>query len=603
MFNCPICPIELGSRKEMGTHLLLVHPDTPAPYKCSTCSASFGSEKAAKHHNKKHFQQSGETTKRRRIEDRPLPFIGTMVDWVHARYNPSRSTLIDQLASSTISRIDGFSRSLRFEQDQTLDQLLNGSEEWMIIEAIDNWLDLELQSHAMQTVNNHLRYLNVLVLFHNARHPVYDTIVEYITDLVIDTQMTTTRAATTLNVLKLEDPFALAHIRDIVVNALRKEQIEHINPYIMTTILHGQTDHGTFGIRLRNWLELVIRFTNIPCRIQCTREMEVPASSSLTYVSKLVLRDGQYCRLLSNDKCSSSHQPLLIPLGRFISTYMYIYLTYCRPVVDHHFVFCSVRGAQWTRPSRDLKRYMEDILGICVHDVDPTGRFIHGSRSIMMAVFAVGVHFDQQKMHGFARLMRHSSTTNERFYSMWQQRALSNQSIDVFAQMMCLDFTSTTTAPVTYEPIQLQKIPPLLANAFIRGFDTYITQANVVPCYGTCSVGTQTGPADVCTIDSGVLPEIDIAETQPRCKGCELFSLQLYGPFGSIRRKRYFGRYYLACPTCNRNDDGRFELQNCLWFPIGYLPTQVSHSNRPRNMLEIQEFIASRKDVVPLCTI
>ena len=98
-------------------------------------------------------------------------------------------------------------------------------------------------------------------------------------------------------------------------------------------------------------------------------------------------------------------------------------------------MFCTRRGAQWSRPSRDLNKYMHDTLAINVHDIDPTGRFIHGSRAIMMAVFAIGVGFDHQKMHGFARLLRHSSTTNERFYSIWQQRVLSNQSIDVFAQL------------------------------------------------------------------------------------------------------------------------------------------------------------------------
>jgi hypothetical protein len=603
MFKCPVCPIELGKRKDLDTHLLHVHPENLSPYGCSTCSSSFSSEKAAKHHAKKHrppekSKIDTQAPKRQRIEETQMPFIGTVTDWVHARYNPSRTTLAEQLASSTISRIDGFSQRLRFEDDQTLLQLLSTNEEGKIVDAIDSWLDLELHSHAMQTVNNHLRYLNVLVLFHDATEHVDDTIIEYLADLVADTQMTTTRVATTLNILKLEDPFALVRIRDTVVNALRKEQIENINPYILNNILHREdtnADHATFGIRLRNWLELVIRFTNIPCRIQCTREMQLPSSSTMDYVSKLVLREEQYCRILNRDKSSFSHQPLLIPLGRFISTYLHIYITYCRPKVEHSFVFCSGRGAQWTRPSRDLKRYMEDILGISVHDIDPTGRFIHGSRSIMMAVFAVGVHFDQQKMHGFARLMRHSSTTNERFYSMWQQRALSNQSIDVFAQMMSLDFTSVTTTPMTYKPIQLQPIPARLTAVFLHGFDAYVTHANVIPCYGTRSVGTQTGPADGCTVDDTVLPEIDIAETQPRCKSCGIFSLQLYGPFGSIRRKRYFGRYYLACIACNKNDEGRFDLQKCLWFPLGYQPEQVSKSNRPRNMKEILEFIATHK--------
>jgi hypothetical protein len=284
----------------------------------------------------------------------------------------------------------------------------------------------------------------------------------------------------------------------------------------------------------------------------------------------------------------------LIPIGRSLSSYLYFYITYCRPETDHSFVFCTRRGTQWSRPSRDLKQYMEHTLGIPVHDVDPTGRFIHGSRSIMMAVFAIGVDFDQQKMHGFARLMRHSSTTNERFYSMWQQRALSNQSIDVFSTLMDLDFDSTTLSPSTYKPVRLREVPSRILAAFMEGFGTHVSRSNVVPCYGTRSVGTQTGSdTSQDSETSSTLLEIDVADTQPRCTSCGMFSLELYGPFGSMRRKRYAGRYYLACNACHRTDEGRFILPRCLWYPLGYTPMQKSNSSRPRNMTQIQNFISS----------
>ena len=615
MFPCPICTTVFTKRKDVDQHLTQEHADQPTPYGCETCSACFSSEKAAKqHHKKRHQRDPDVASKRQKVDGAPplplpLPFVGTVTDWVHTRYNPSRATLVEQLAPSTIARIDGFAQRLRFgPEDHTLAQILL-TDEGTIIDAIDEWMDLEQQqTHELQTINNHVRYLHFLLLFHqecmDSPH-VEANITDYLADLVQDTQSNTTRLHTTLNVLKLEDPFALAHIRDTVVNALRKEQIEEINPYILSTLLVCDTPHThvAFGMRLRNWLELVIRFTNIPCRIQCTREMELSTSTSLIYVSKLVVRDGQYCRLINNDKSSKTHQPLLLPLGRCLSIYLYIYLTYCRPpTAQHSFVFCSSRGTQWARPSRDLKHYMEDVLGISVHDVDPTGRFIHGSRAIMMAVFAVRVDFDQQKMHGFARLLRHSSTTNERHYSMWQQKALSNQSIDVFARMMDLDFTSATMTPACYVPVTLQAVPARLTAVFLHGFEQHNREkGNVVPCHGTCSVGTQTGAPDDDGGDGdstgapgeGVL-EIDVAATQPRCTTCGNFSLKLFGPFGSMRRKRYAGRYFLACPTCHRMDDGRFQLPRCRWYPLGFQPLQQSNSARPRNMLEIQDFIRSR---------
>jgi len=602
MFPCPLCRVSFEKRKFVDIHLKDQHSENKTPYTCKECPSTFTSEKAAKLHVKKHHAMTPASAdddnhdgdrKRARVQE--CPFVGTVSEWIHARYNPSRSTAVEKLSQSTIDRIIAFSESVVFENAQTLLQILALADDGVIMDLIDGWVDTELQMYEMQTVNNHVRYLKVLLLCqrdHIDLPCVDDVVIEYIVDLVVDTQATTTRASTTLNMLKLEDPFALAAIRDAVVNALLKEQVEYIHPYLLQHVLPSRHAgaHVEFGIRLRNWLELVIRFTNIPCRIQCSRELQVVDPTAMQYVSKLVLRDGQYCRLINQDKTSSTHQPLLIPLGRSISSYLYLYMTYCRPSTDHAFVFCTRRGTKWSRPSRDLKRYMEDVLHIPVHEVDPTGRFIHGSRSIMMAVFAIGVDFDQQKMHGFARLMRHSSTTNERFYSMWQQRALSNQSIDVFSALMGLDFDSVSLTPAEYKPVRLRDVPPRMLSVFMMEFGTQITQSNVVPCYGTKSIGTQTGAEETVSPETA-LQEIDISDTQPCCRMCGLFSLELYGPFGSMRRKRYVGRYYLACSACHRNEDGRFNLPMCLWYPLGYTPVQKSHSSKPRNISQIHRFV------------
>jgi hypothetical protein len=588
MFNCPVCDTSFEKRKNVDTHLARAHPEQKTPYNCVHCTSTFASAKAAKHHAKRHALDEDLPDRKRQC----LSFIGTLSEWVRMRYNPSRETVAEHLAPSTVSRIEAFHRTLRFEENQTLEQIISLVDDGVIVELIDNWLDHQVELHSMQTVNNHVRHLKVLLMFLQEQidsPDVKDYILEYIIDLVADTQTTTTRATTTLNMLKLEDPFALAAIRDLVVNALLKEQVEYIHPYMMSSI--GTDKHVDFGIRLRNWLELAIRFTNIPCRIQCTRELQMPDVTNSTYVAKLIAREGQLCRMVNNDKNSSSHQPLLLPLGRSLSVYLFFYMTHCRPDSDHSFVFCTRRGTKWTRPSRDLKRYIEGTLEIPVHEIDPTGRFIHGSRAVMMAVFALGVHFDQQKMHGFARLMRHSSTTNERFYSMWQNRALSNQAIDVFSNVMGLDFTSETQTPAMYQPVRLREVPPQMMSVFQQEFSP---TSNIVPCYGTRSIGTQTGDERPAEIES-VLQEINVSDTQPRCVSCGLFTLELYGPFGSMRRKRYVGRYYLACNTCHRNEDGRFVLHKCLWYPIGYVPIQKSQSSRPRNMLDIQTYIESYK--------
>ena len=600
MYPCPICRAPFEKRKEVDLHLTQEHAENKNPYPCTQCPAVFASEKASKLHRKNHHSSApvtalaGSQPKRARLAD--CPYVGTFSDWVLTRYNTTCDTHVEELAPATIVRIVAFAAAVRFDENHTLDQVIHWADEGRIIDAIDTWMDDELERYEMQTVNNHLRYLKLLVLFRQAHldpPEVHDAVVEYLVDLVVDTQSSVTRATTTLNMLKLEDPFALAYLRDRVVNTLLREQVEYINPYIshLRDVDRGSSTHIAFGLRLRNWLELAMRFTNIPCRIQCSRELQMPEQDGRDYVAKLVLREGQYCRLINQDKTAASHQPLLLPLGRSLSAYLYLYITYCR-TADHPYVFETRRGKKWRRPSRDLKQYLQNTLDIPVHDLDPTGRFIHGSRSIMMATFAIGAQFDQQKMHGFARLMRHSSTTNERFYSMWQQRALANQSIDVFASLMHLDFRSHTQAPVSYVPVQLRDAPTSLLALCAHGLGSDMADTNVAPCYSTRSVGTQTG-LDESAQEVTDMREIDVADTVPACETCGLFSLVLHGPFGSTRRKKYFGRYYLACSTCHLGGDGRFSLPKCIWFPLGYRPIQASKSNRPRNLKEIRSFLAS----------
>ena len=578
MFQCPVCvDVCTSTRKEIDTHLKTTHSNITAPYVCPECATAFTTEKARKLHRRKQHLSTEEKA----------PFRGTLEEWVTTRYNTTRDSAAECFAPATVARVVAFRRALLFEGGRTLDQVLSLVDDGVITETLDEWVDAELQLHSTQTVNNHVRYL-LLVLRYLADTTVINAlVVEYVADLVGETQSAATRGSTTLNMLKMEDPFALARIRDTVVNALLQEQVDYIDPYIATHLFDTPTHSEevlVFGVRLRNWLELAIRLTNIPCRIQCTRELRTVEHTGLDYVSKLVLRDGQYCRLINQDKSATSHQPLFLPLGANLSAYLHIYLAYGRPPTDHTYVFCTKKGAKWARPSRDLKIYLESVLGLDVHAIDPTGRFIHGSRALMMAVFAIGVHFDQQKMHGFARLLRHSSTTNERFYSMWQQRALSTQAIAAFADVFELP---VTRAHVPMTCVQLRTIPRAIA----ARIDAQLQTPTVRPYWSTCSIGTQTGDMEC---SQGTQHELDVAATPPACVCCGQFSLQVFGPFGSMRRRKYAGRYYLACP-CQRNTDGRFDTKHCLWYPLGYTPLQKSQSSIPRNMDEIKQYIATHR--------
>ena len=594
-FKCPICKDSFERRVVLDKHLREVHHDNPSPYECDTCEGVFGTEKALRSHKRKKHETDGIVDNdSKRAKTTTVDFN----EWVVKCYNPRKTVVKERLSESTVRRI------IQFEQVNSLgcpisELLQSTNDEDTILNTIDLWIDGEMSKYEVQTVNNHVRYLSFLILFYTETYPVKDSdnIIQYMNDIVHNVQLLTSKSASTLNVLKIEDPYALSAIRDRVVNALRIDQVEHIDPYIISVINRGEQnveDMYAFGTRLRNWLELAIRFTNIPCRIQCTQDLRNTTYESYDYVAKLICRsDNQYHRLINMDKTgSTTHQPISIPLGRTLSTYLYYYVTYFRPG-DTDYVFVTKNGSKWTKASRDLKTYLNNVLHIPVDEIDPTGRFIHASRSIMMAAFAIHVDFNTNRMHEFARLMRHSSTTSEHYYSIWQQKYASENAIHTFSRVFEVDIHTEHTVLSTTKTSPVGLAMP---SSIIRHH--YLCQScdddNRYNKYETRSVGTQTND----TMENVVSfeqknKEIDIATTIPSCPSCKELTLDVYGPFGSKRRKWYYGRYYLACTKCHRDplDHTRFRLTECLWYPLGYTPKQKSKSTKPRNLEQIYEYI------------
>ena len=257
-------------------------------------------------------------------------------------------------------------------------------------------------------------------------------------------------------------------------------------------------------------------------------------------------------------------------------------------------VFQSPTGKQWHRPSFDLKQYLETQLNIPVSNIDPSGRFIHASRNIMIALYAIVIHFDEHKMRGFAKLLRHSSAVSEKYYSIWIHTHLAQEAIDNFSTAMQLDFTSQTRAPTQYIPCTICGPPAILQSYFLASFNGAIINTFM---YTTRSIATQTGEDVETSYSENVTPHVTtcdkIAETGssiPNCPSCSSI-LQLNGPYGSRKHAKYFGRYFLACETCDKDQHGRFKCKQCIWYTLGYQPTGSSVSNKPRNLSEIEEFI------------
>jgi hypothetical protein len=584
-FDCPVCECKYPKRKLLAAHLQLVHPNVQ-PYTCDTCTSAFSSEKAKQLHVKRFHLPCN-----KRLHDEVVVVQSVFDRWVRDVYN-LKST--EPLSASTIDRVVAFSEVARFGElrfDELPFEDIDG-----FAEVIHAWLDVEFVSFEKQTVNNHLRYLRYLVM--HRLGPGESDILNGLDDLVANVQRATTHQHVTTSVLNMYDPYSLAIIRDQVVAALQIKQRDVIDPFIVRHLQYKDTDTVhlvNFGaLELRCWLEISMRFCNVPMRVQCSREL-VEGVAISTYVAKLVARDGQYCRLISQDKIADAHQPILLPLGRLLSSYLAFYLTFCRHTSGNPYVFQSKRGNKWRHISRDLKRYLTQI-NVPAEQIDPSGRFIHASRAIGIAAYAIQIDFDRYKLHGFATLLRHSSATSERFYSLWTHDMIVSRSIRHFSDAMGLDCGQPATAAKGYIALRLHDPPRILQLHLETVLVATVERYNAPTNYGVCSTGTQTESTqtDHVHIEQGnALLEFTPTSTVPNCEGCTI-PLQVYGPYGGQRRKRYFGRYFLACANCYLSPGSdRFQLHRCRWFPLGITPLTKSNSARPRNLPEIEAFIVA----------
>ena len=140
--TCPLCFELMATRQLMDTHLGEKHPENPTPYTCPECPALFKSEKAQKSHYKsKHVT---------------MEVPATFEIWVPNVYNTSRHTITEKLSNTYVARITAFRRQFT---DDHFTQLISSPE------SIDEWVDLEITKHCLQTVKIHLRYLRFLCLF------------------------------------------------------------------------------------------------------------------------------------------------------------------------------------------------------------------------------------------------------------------------------------------------------------------------------------------------------------------------------------------------------------------------------------------------------
>jgi hypothetical protein len=457
-------------------------------------------------------------------------------------------------------------------------------------ECINSWQDRLLQrKHVLtKTVSTYYRYLRWFACYLQSTDAIPETIMEFLDDRVYEMQRVATMDMVRENCLTMLDPYGMNELRNTVVRALVKQQRDVIDPFVVAQLRFGQTSPKElveFGItHLRNWLDLVLRFCNVPCRVQVTNRLKLEdCTDDDGYVSKLVRHKEQYSRLINRDKTAASRQPISIPMGPIISSYMHFYLTQCRPESSSQFVFTTRTGKPWKRASRDIKHYVCTVLGIDTLLVDPTGRFIHGSRHVVLSSYALRVDFDHRLLQDFTTLMRHSIKTAEKYYNVWADWCRSNQAIANFSNAMgfkdCDDIKKVRSRDVITESLAL---PHALIRTLFRDSASVTNQKTV---FTVRDVGTQTG------VFAGLHLQADEKSCNSRSQhpgssvpDCTLCSrkLQLFGPCGNTR-SRYVGHYFLQCETCLPS---KRLHKSALILPSGWVPPEgiASRSSKPRNL-------------------
>ena len=464
------------------------------------------------------------------------------------------------------------------------------SDSCAFIEALDQTYDTMVEKNPkLNYVCNRLRGIHWIGKWRVAQGiPTCSVSMDYLSDLVKKAQGAGSRQTTSLSILAITDPYELVLLSNEVISILQGAQQEDLDPFIQSHFrhdkAHSQSELLEFGKSLRCWLDLAMRFTNVPTRIQCTigllSHLASPrATRDNAYVARLVLRGENFVRILNKDKVGNFIEPVEIPLCTTISIYMYFYLKFCRPDAASDFAFQSDQGCQWVKASRDIKAYLKE-KGLDPDRIEPSGRIIHGSRHIGLATFAVMCNFDRQLISDYTVLMRHSMATCERIYSPWLRIECAQRALRVISTTRKLNIPNAPTARLLCIRQPCDAVYSVLTK-LMQQEHSGMGPDRVLTHYSKADASTQTGPNGAS--DATTSTEITV------CIECGS-SLILRGPYTIARDERYFGKLWTECVACSRRVDCNRKRK---WCDLGKVPIGWSLENlsRPRNLDAIVKHI------------
>lgn len=602
-FECPECHVVCKNRTTFHVHLKEVHPNA-CVFSCQKCQRRFKHKSSLARHTCKDKVDPRPSKKQRpTIQHRVSAqfanrsgfrqLLGQATDfgqWAVV-YQSTRTDGDVPLSQSTVQNIES-TWTHHFAPDKLP---LPWEQAGRFCDAIDQWIDERYASSAFQpiTTANHLRHLQWYAKFMYSRQQTDDAVLDYLEDVVQSTQHYASKATTDGHCIAMLDPYQLAKLRDHIVAGLQKQQRDVLDPFIERVYRAPENVSSeelvTFGlVHLRCWLDLAMRFATVPLRMQCTIHLLEPTADHTDFVAKLSYRQGKYVRIIYHDKTGDSHAPAEVPIGREISAYLTFYRHHCRPLPLAPHTFQTKSGSVWKRASADVKEYTRLHLHIEPERIEPTGRFVHGSRHIGLATYALAVNFDSERLRELAHLMRHSVAVSEKYYSVWLDRNRNERASTSFARIMGLDQQDEETDGKTtpYRPLTLRPPSTIVRQQMVEVLARELAEYQHLPPEQTFELrdaSTQTGPdpvppqtkhhwTDSCTL--------------PKCTTCTEAFVVL-GPLGQSRHSHY-GQYFAQCMRCHGK---RPVMEHAVWYQLGYTPGVPSRSQQPRNHQQIQQYI------------
>jgi hypothetical protein len=496
----------------------------------------------------------------------------SFVDWLNMYRRLVSDTNDVQMAESTLEACVGFIEQLpSVECDTSL----------VFADYVDDFVDKELLRVNMATVTQRLRFLKWYLLYKvSTDHDLDLSMVEDLNETICTCQAAATKTKINDGLFAIADPYPLARLGNSIVHMLRKEQVEVINPTIVHFYKGRLSDERMveFGVQhLRQFLELAMRFVNVPLRIQCTTSLKLDAQDT-DFVCKLVYRGNHFARVVCRDKTGA--MLTTVPLDQELSFYVSFYILHCRFDKNSEYVFQTSRGKQWTKASRDLKVYMSQ-RGIVCDEVCPNGRFVHCSRNIGLAKVAIMSNFDTQKLEAYSVLLRNSLHMIEHVYSPWLRLRQARDACDTM--FLYHNIPSVYKCAPVFECVALEALAGEIL-FYLRNTMAHYLKPEEKFAYTTRTCGTQTGDCKL------VVAETD--EIKKECLVCQ--SVTVYcGPCGKTTHSK-FACYFRACLRCNPKKTSSHSTN--VWYKLGETnPAETSQSSKPRNLDVILKHIQDNK--------